>query len=54
MSLRATGACTHRCTHLGFVHFHEILDIFKDKVILHFVIVLYIVVVEVIKTLFNF
>ena len=31
MSMRATGACVHWCTHLGFVHFHEILDIFKDK-----------------------
>ena len=31
MLMCATGACTHRCTHLEFTDFNEILDIFKDK-----------------------
>ena len=31
MSMHAMGACAPWCTHLGFIDFHKILDIFKDK-----------------------
>ena len=27
----AMSACTHQCTHQGFVDFHAILNKFKDK-----------------------